>query len=192
MIVGGVILFGVIAILHNGQSDGQAIQTKMLGGGALSSVSPNSFMERHEKREALKEYFDQKSEEHFAWVLALHRSVDEEVEKNNAAIAAAAAAEAEAQAAQQYSSVGYSSVGYSGGGGSCAPGFLGEIAMMESGCDPYAQNPSGATGYLQFMPSTFAGVCGTCCDIYSVDCQLQAGQEMINQGRQCEWAVLGC
>ena len=162
----------------------------MLRGGSLSSVSPPDFLGRHQKREELKAYFAQKSEEHFAWVLALHRSVDAEVEKNNQRIRDEAAAAAAVQQ-QQYAAVGYTPVS-GGGGGSCAPGFLGEIASMESGCDPYAQNPSGATGYLQFMPSTFAGVCGTCCDIYSIDCQLQAGQVMLDQGRQCEWAVLGC
>lgn len=80
----------------------------------------------------------------------------------------------------------------SGGSGSCGAGLLGEIAYMESSCNSTAQNASGATGLLQFMPGTFAGVCGTCCDIYSTECQLAAGQVMLDQGRQCEWEVLHC
>ena len=80
----------------------------------------------------------------------------------------------------------------SGGSGNCGAGLLGEIAYMESTCNNYAQNASGATGLLQFMPGTFAGVCGTCCDIYSTECQMQAGQVMLDQGRVCEWEVLHC
>lgn len=81
-----------------------------------------------------------------------------------------------------------------GASGNCAAyGFLGQIAQMESGCsDVPNSGGSGATGYLQFMPGTFAGVCGTCCDIHSLDCQMQAGQRMIEAGRQCEWSVLHC
>jgi len=97
-----------------------------------------------------------------------------------------------AQAQAQSVFAGPVAASYSGGGGSCGEGLLGEIAYMESTCNNYAQNPSGATGLLQFMPGTFAGVCGTCCDIYSTECQLRAGQVMLDQGRQCEWEVLHC
>lgn len=85
-----------------------------------------------------------------------------------------------------------SSVSYaSGESGNCGSGALASIAEAESGCtDVPNSGGSGATGVLQFMPGTFAGVCGTCCDIHSTACQLQAGQVMLDQGRQCEWAVL--
>lgn len=111
----------------------------------------------------------------------------EENERRRAEEAAAAEA-----ASQSY----YYTGGGGGSGGSCdqLSGDLAWIAYEESKCDPYAHNTqgSGATGILQFMPGTFAGVCGTCCDIYSVECQRLAGEEMLRQGRQCEWAVYGC
>ena len=36
-------------------------------------------------------------------------------------------------------------------------GFLAKIAWCESSLDPGAQNPSGSTGLLQFMPDTWDG-----------------------------------
>jgi hypothetical protein len=66
------------------------------------------------------------------------------------------------------------------------------LAWHESRHTPTAVNPrSGASGYLQFLPSTFRqtppGRRGE--SIFSVAAQLEAGRWMINQGRLKEWAV---
>lgn len=129
-----------------------------------------------------------------AWVLeqaAQKKLADQAAE---AARLAQIAQEAAWQQEQATLSSSQSSASYaSSGSGSCGSGLLANIASMESGCsDVPNSGGSGATGVLQFMPGTFAGVCGTCCDIHSTACQLQAGQAMIDQGRQCEWAVLNC
>jgi soluble lytic murein transglycosylase-like protein len=63
------------------------------------------------------------------------------------------------------------------------------IAKCESGYNPYAQNPSGASGLFQFMPSTFAntppGRAGG--SIWDPTANAQAAAWMYSQGRQGEW-----
>jgi Transglycosylase SLT domain len=63
------------------------------------------------------------------------------------------------------------------------------IAKCESGYNPRAVNPSGATGLFQFMPSTFAntppGRAGG--SIWDPVAQSQAAAWMYSQGRQREW-----
>lgn len=63
------------------------------------------------------------------------------------------------------------------------------IAKCESGYNPYAQNPSGAEGLFQFMPSTFAntppGRAGG--SIWDPTANAQAAAWMYSQGRQGEW-----
>ena len=63
------------------------------------------------------------------------------------------------------------------------------IAKCESGYNPYAQNPSGASGLFQFMPSTFAntppGRAGG--SIWDPTANSQAAAWMYSQGRQGEW-----
>ena len=63
------------------------------------------------------------------------------------------------------------------------------IAKCESGYNPYAQNPSGASGLFQFMPSTFAntppGRAGG--SIWDPTANAQAAAWMYSQGRQAEW-----
>jgi soluble lytic murein transglycosylase-like protein len=63
------------------------------------------------------------------------------------------------------------------------------IAKCESGYNPRAVNPSGATGLFQFMPSTFAntppGKAGG--SIWDPTAQSQAAAWMYSQGRQGEW-----
>lgn len=63
------------------------------------------------------------------------------------------------------------------------------IAKCESGYNPNAVNPSGATGLFQFMPSTFAntppGKAGG--SIWDPVAQSQAAAWMYSQGRQGEW-----
>ena len=41
--------------------------------------------------------------------------------------------------------------------GQAAVGWAERVAMCESGDNPYARNPDGASGLFQFMPSTWAG-----------------------------------
>lgn len=41
--------------------------------------------------------------------------------------------------------------------GQSAVSWAERVAMCESGDNPYARNPSGASGLFQFMPSTWAG-----------------------------------
>jgi soluble lytic murein transglycosylase-like protein len=63
------------------------------------------------------------------------------------------------------------------------------IAKCESGYNPRAVNPSGASGLFQFMPSTFAntppGRAGG--SIWDAVAQSQAAAWMYSQGRQHEW-----
>lgn len=63
------------------------------------------------------------------------------------------------------------------------------IAKCESGYNPGAVNPSGASGLFQFMPSTFAntppGKAGG--SIWDPTAQSQAAAWMYSQGRQAEW-----
>jgi hypothetical protein len=63
------------------------------------------------------------------------------------------------------------------------------IAKCESGYNPHAVNPSGASGLFQFMPSTFAktppGRAGG--SIWDPSANSQAAAWMYSQGRQGEW-----
>jgi soluble lytic murein transglycosylase-like protein len=63
------------------------------------------------------------------------------------------------------------------------------VAKCESGYNPNAENPSGAEGLFQFMPSTFAGTppgkAGG--SIWSPVASSQAAAWMYSQGRQGEW-----
>lgn len=64
------------------------------------------------------------------------------------------------------------------------------IARCESGYNPRAVNPSGASGLFQFMPSTFANTppgkaCGS---IWDPTASAQAAAWMYSQGRQGEWS----
>lgn len=65
------------------------------------------------------------------------------------------------------------------------------IARRESNYDPRAQNPSGAAGLFQFMPSTFAksppGQAGK--SIWDPAANAQAAAWMYEQGRQNEWST---
>ena len=65
------------------------------------------------------------------------------------------------------------------------------IARRESGYDPSAQNPSGAAGLFQFMPSTFAksppGQAGK--SIWDPAASAEAAAWMYEQGRQNEWST---
>ncbi len=63
------------------------------------------------------------------------------------------------------------------------------VAKCESGYNPNAQNPSGASGLFQFMPSTFAGTpegkAGQ--SIWDPAASAAAAAWMYSQGRQAEW-----
>jgi soluble lytic murein transglycosylase-like protein len=64
------------------------------------------------------------------------------------------------------------------------------VAKCESGYNPQARNPSGASGLFQFMPSTFAntppGRAGG--SIWDPVANSQAAAWMYSQGRQGEWS----
>ena len=65
------------------------------------------------------------------------------------------------------------------------------IARRESNYDPRAQNPSGASGLFQFMPSTFAksppGQAGK--SIWDPVANAEAAAWMYTLGRQNEWST---
>jgi len=68
------------------------------------------------------------------------------------------------------------------------------LARFESGGDPGAYNHrSGASGLLQFLPSTWKstpqGAAGM--SIWDASAQLAAGRWMIQQGRLREWSTRG-
>jgi soluble lytic murein transglycosylase-like protein len=64
------------------------------------------------------------------------------------------------------------------------------VSACESGGSATAQNPSGATGLFQFMPSTFAstpqGQSGAA--ITDPNANAQAAAFLYSQGRQGEWS----
>lgn len=74
--------------------------------------------------------------------------------------------------------------------GSTAVQWALRVAKCESGYNPAAHNPSGASGLFQFLPSTFAstpiGKAGG--SIWDPVASAQAAAWMYSQGRQNEWS----
>lgn len=74
--------------------------------------------------------------------------------------------------------------------GAGAVAWATRVAACESGGNPTAQNPSGATGLFQFMPSTFAstpqGQSGA--SITDPTASAQAAAWMYSQGRASAWS----
>jgi hypothetical protein len=66
-------------------------------------------------------------------------------------------------------------------------GLLWSLARCESHLWPYAHNPSGASGLLQFLPSTFASTPYRHLSIWSPYANAMAGGWMIAHGRRGEW-----
>lgn len=64
------------------------------------------------------------------------------------------------------------------------------VAMCESGLNPYAHNPSGASGVFQIMPSTFAGTSQAGGSIFDANNNIQAAYEIfVRDGHSFrEWA----
>lgn len=60
-------------------------------------------------------------------------------------------------------------------------------ARCESGLNPFARNPSGAAGLMQFLPSTFATTPYASRSIYSAKWNALAGGWMHAVGRGGEW-----
>jgi hypothetical protein len=69
--------------------------------------------------------------------------------------------------------------------GNC--GTLWSLARCESGLSPSARNPSGASGLLQFLPSTWAGTPFGRLSIWSPYANALAAGWMLAQGRRSEW-----
>lgn len=69
--------------------------------------------------------------------------------------------------------------------GNCST--LWQLARCESTLNPAAQNPSGSTGLLQFMPSTFASTPFGGLSIWSPYANAMAGGWMLAHGRRSEW-----
>ena len=63
--------------------------------------------------------------------------------------------------------------------------WLKRMVFCESTCNPYAVSRAGATGLIQFMPSTFRANGGT--DINNPYEQLQIGLEMYRMGQAYQW-----
>ncbi len=61
------------------------------------------------------------------------------------------------------------------------------LARCESGLSPTAQNASGSSGLLQFMPSTFASTPYGRFSIWSPYANALAAGWMLQQGRRSEW-----
>lgn len=69
--------------------------------------------------------------------------------------------------------------------GNCAT--LWALARCESGLSPTAQNHSGSSGLLQFMPGTFRSTPFGRFSIWSPYANALAGGWMLRQGRRSEW-----
>jgi resuscitation-promoting factor RpfC len=70
------------------------------------------------------------------------------------------------------------------------PALLVAIATCESGLNPRAYNPSGATGLFQFMPSTFYSTATwPGADIWSPYDQSEAAAKKIAQGGLSAWSA---
>lgn len=65
--------------------------------------------------------------------------------------------------------------------------WLLRIPSCESGWNPYARNPSGASGLYQFLPSTWRTTHVGHLSIWSARAQAQAAAFMLRQGRSREW-----
>lgn len=65
--------------------------------------------------------------------------------------------------------------------------WMHRVATCESHKDPYARNPSGASGLFQFMPSTWATTPYGSESIWSARYQSLAAAWMYVQGRSGEW-----
>ena len=66
-------------------------------------------------------------------------------------------------------------------------GWMHRVAMCESRLNPYAHNPSGASGLFQFLPGTFASTPYRWRWIYSAKWNALAAAWMVRQGRSSEW-----
>lgn len=71
-----------------------------------------------------------------------------------------------------------------------AVAWANRVSACESGGNATAQNPSGATGLFQFMPSTFAGTPQgqSGASIADPNASAAAAAWMYSQGRQGEWS----
>lgn len=66
-------------------------------------------------------------------------------------------------------------------------GAMVRVARCESGLNPYARNPSGASGLFQFMPSTWQTTPYGHKSIWSARWQSLGAAWMHQQGRGNEW-----
>ena len=66
-------------------------------------------------------------------------------------------------------------------------GWLLGVAVCESRLSPYAYNPSGASGLMQFMPSTFASTRYGRHSIWSAKWSALAGAWMFARGESRQW-----
>lgn len=66
-------------------------------------------------------------------------------------------------------------------------GWMHRIASCESGKNPYAQNPSGASGLYQFMPGTWGTTPHGSKSIWKARWQALAAAWMYRAGRAGEW-----
>jgi soluble lytic murein transglycosylase-like protein len=64
------------------------------------------------------------------------------------------------------------------------------VAWCESRLNPYARNPSGASGLFQFMPSTWRTTPYRWRSIWSARWQAMAAGWMFAHGRAREWSCL--
>jgi soluble lytic murein transglycosylase-like protein len=65
------------------------------------------------------------------------------------------------------------------------PERLLRVAMCESGLNPYAHNPSGASGLFQFKPATFYGNGGR--DLWDPVDQSDVAARMFARGQASQW-----